>query len=114
MVDANSAMKMVVKKFYARRLFWVGADMELDKEIEPEKPATENKENEEGGEENEGEEGNDEEEQQEEEGGDEEKEQEGEEEEGEEGAPPKPKFNLIWHSDTNITEAAHKVNSVEQ
>ena len=35
-------------------------------------------------------------------------------EEGEEGAPKKDKFSLIWHSQTNIAEAAHKVNSVEQ
>lgn len=42
---------------------------------------------------------------------------EGEEEEPaeEEGdAPKKPKFNLEWHSNTNIADAAHKVNSVEQ
>ena len=45
-----------------------------------------------------------------------------EEEEEEEPEPaedgeeviPKPKFNLIWHSDTGIAEAAHLVNSVEQ
>ena len=36
------------------------------------------------------------------------------EEELEEGQEPKPKFSLIWHSDTNIAEAAHMVNSVEQ
>jgi len=36
------------------------------------------------------------------------------EEELEEGQEPKPKFTLIWHSDTNIAEAAHMVNSVEQ
>ena len=42
-----------------------------------------------------------------------EEEEEPAEEEGEEGAPPKPKFNLIWHSATNIAKAAHHVNSVE-
>lgn len=36
------------------------------------------------------------------------------EEELEEGQEPKAKFSLIWHSDTNIAEAAHMVNSVEQ
>ena len=35
-------------------------------------------------------------------------------EEEEEGAIKKPKFQLEWHSNTNISEAAHKVNSVEQ
>lgn len=35
------------------------------------------------------------------------------EEDGEEGVK-KPKFNLMWHSYTNIADAAHKVNSVEQ
>jgi hypothetical protein len=44
----------------------------------------------------------------------EEEEEEVPDEEGEEGAPPKSKFNLIWHSATNIAESAHKVNSVEQ
>lgn len=42
---------------------------------------------------------------------------EGEEEEPaeEEGdAVKKPKFTLEWHSNTNIADAAHKVNSVEQ
>merc|ERR1712151_1437151 len=34
------------------------------------------------------------------------------EEEGEEGAPKKK--DLIWQSATNIAEAAHNVNSVEQ
>ena len=33
--------------------------------------------------------------------------------EEEEGAVKKPKFNLEWHSHTNIVDAAHKVNSVE-
>ena len=37
-----------------------------------------------------------------------------EEEEGEEGAAPKAKFDLVWHSNTNIANAAHFVNSVEQ
>ena len=36
------------------------------------------------------------------------------EEGGEEGAEAKPKFTLIWHSDTHIVESAHLVNSVEQ
>ena len=45
--------------------------------------------------------------------GEEEEAAEGEGEEGE-GAIKKDKFNLIWCSDTNIAEAAHKVNSVEQ
>ena len=36
------------------------------------------------------------------------------EEELEEGQAPKPKFTLLWHSDTNIAESAHLVNSVEQ
>lgn len=35
-------------------------------------------------------------------------------EELEEGQVAKPKFTLEWHSHTNITESAHKVNSVEQ
>ena len=35
-------------------------------------------------------------------------------EDGEEGVEPKPRFNLIWHSDTNIAESASLVNSVEQ
>ena len=35
-------------------------------------------------------------------------------EEGEENAVKKPKFTLEWHSNTNIADAAHKVNSVEQ
>jgi len=35
------------------------------------------------------------------------------EDEEEEGAVKKPKFNLEWHSHSNITEAASKVNSVE-
>ena len=34
------------------------------------------------------------------------------EEEGED-AVKKPKFNLVWHSNSNITESAHCVNSVE-
>ena len=37
-----------------------------------------------------------------------------EEEEGGAAAVKKPKFDLVWHSHTNITEAAQKVNSVEQ
>ena len=36
------------------------------------------------------------------------------EEDLEDGAVPKPKFKLIWHSHTGISEAAHMVNSVEQ
>ena len=50
----------------------------------------------------------------------EQKKKEGEEEEeaapedAEEGAEPKAKFTLHWHSDTHIAEAAHMVNSVEQ
>ena len=51
----------------------------------------------------------------------EQKKKEGEEEEeppaddgAEDGAPPKSKFNLVWHSATNIADAAHLVNSVEQ
>ena len=49
----------------------------------------------------------------------EQKKKEGEEEaeqppeEGEEGQEPKPKFTLLWHSDTGIAQAAHLVNSVE-
>jgi len=35
-------------------------------------------------------------------------------EEGEEGGAKKAKFTLEWHSNTNIADAAHKVNSVEQ
>ena len=35
-------------------------------------------------------------------------------EEEEEGAVKKPKFVLEWHSHSNISDAAHKVNSVEQ
>jgi len=41
---------------------------------------------------------------------------EGEEEppaEEEENAIKKPKFNLVWNSHSNITDSAHKVNSVE-
>ena len=41
-------------------------------------------------------------------------EEEQQEEELEEGQAPKPKFTLLWHSDTNIAESAHLVNSVEQ
>jgi hypothetical protein len=41
-------------------------------------------------------------------------EEEEEAEELPEGEEPKPKFDLIWHSDTNIALAAHLVNSVEQ
>ena len=36
------------------------------------------------------------------------------EEPPEEGAVVKPKFSLDWHSHTNISDSAHKVNSVEQ
>lgn len=36
------------------------------------------------------------------------------EEEEEEGAPKKAKFDLVWHSEANIAEAARFVNSVEQ
>ena len=36
------------------------------------------------------------------------------EEGAEEGAEPKPKFTLHWHSNTHIAESAHMVNSVEQ
>ena len=31
-----------------------------------------------------------------------------------EGEVPKPTISLDWHSHTNISESAHKVNSVEQ
>ena len=44
----------------------------------------------------------------------EEDEEGGAEEEPEEGQEPKPKFNLVWHSYTNISQSAHLVNSVEQ
>jgi hypothetical protein len=36
------------------------------------------------------------------------------EDEEEEGAAKKPKFDLQWHSNSNITDSAAKVNSVEQ
>ena len=36
------------------------------------------------------------------------------EEEGEENAIKKPKFTLEWHSFSNISNAANKVNSVDQ
>jgi len=49
-------------------------------------------------------------------GEDEEEEEEPPEEEGEEGEEraPKPKFDLVWHSQTNIAQSAAFVNSVEQ
>ena len=36
------------------------------------------------------------------------------EEDAEEGGAKKPKIQLDWHSTSAISEAAHKVNSVEQ
>jgi len=41
-------------------------------------------------------------------------EDEEEPEEDDENAAKKPKFDLVWKSETNIAEAAHLVNSVEQ
>lgn len=43
----------------------------------------------------------------------EEEEEEPPPEEGAEDAAPRSKFNLVWHSATNISDAAHLVNSVE-
>jgi radial spoke head protein 1 len=40
--------------------------------------------------------------------------EEEEEAEEEEGVAKKPKFDLAWHSEANIAEAARMVNSVEQ
>ena len=34
--------------------------------------------------------------------------------EGEPGAKKEPKFDLVWHTTTNIASSAHQVNSVEQ